>query len=103
MDWQEYESQAQNAIAAAATASELDAARVRCLGRKSELAQALRAVRDRETGITLNTLRATLEAALEGRRAELERAELDRALTEEVVDVTLPGDEQPLGHLHPIT
>ena len=29
--------------------------------------------------------------------------ELDRSLTEEVVDVTLPGDSFPLGHLHPIT
>src|SRR5215211_1099485 len=91
VDWQEYESQAQSAIAAATDASELDEARVRYLGRKSDLAQALRGVRDRETGITLNTLRASLEAAL------------DSALTEEVVDITLPGDELPLGHLHPIT
>ena len=103
VDWQEYEGQAQSAIAAATDATALDEARVRYLGRKSDLAQALRGVRDRETGITLNTLRATLEAALDSRREELDRAELDRALTEEVVDVTLPGEELPLGHLHPIT
>ena len=103
VDWQEYEGQAQSAIAAATDATELDEARVRYLGRKSDLAQALRGVRDRETGITLNTLRSTLEAALDSRREELDRAELDRALTEEVVDVTLPGEELPLGHLHPIT
>src|SRR5215211_5664387 len=88
VDWQEYESQAQSAIAAATDASELDEARVRYLGRKSDLAQALRGVRDRETGITLNTLRASLEAALDSRRQQLERAELDRALTEEVVEIT---------------
>ena len=103
MDWQEYESQAESAIAAAATASEVDDARVHYLGRKSDLAQALRGVRDRETGMTLNALRSALEEAVEARRAALERVELDRALTEEVVDVTLPGDELPLGHLHPIT
>jgi phenylalanyl-tRNA synthetase alpha chain len=37
------------------------------------------------------------------RRGALERAELDRALTEESVDVTLPGEELSLGHLHPTT
>src|SRR6185295_17209537 len=89
--------------AAASTPAQLEEARVRYLGRKSELAQALRAVRDRETGMTLNSLRDRLEASLASRREELERAELDRALTEDVVDVTLPGDELPLGHLHPIT
>ena len=51
----------------------------------------------------LNSLRDRLEAALARARAELERAELDRSLTEDVIDVTLPGDELPLGHLHPIT
>ena len=103
VDWEEHEDEAQSAIAGAATPAELEEARVRYLGRKSELAQALRAVRDRETGMTLNSLRDRLETAVETRRNELERAELDRALTQEVVDVTLPGDELPLGHLHPIT
>src|SRR4051812_15071579 len=103
MDPQALETEAQSAIAGASTLTELEDARVRYVGRKSELAQALRAVRDRETGMTLNTLRGRLEGALDARRDELERAELGRALTEEVVDVTLPGNELPLGHLHPIT
>jgi len=47
VDWQEYEGQAQSAIAAATDATALDEARVRYLGRKSDLAQALRGVRDR--------------------------------------------------------
>ena len=103
MDPQALETEAQSAIAGAANLADLEEARVRFLGRKSELAQALRAVRDRETGMTLNGIRDRLETALESRRAELERAELDRTLTEDVVDVTLPGDRLPLGHLHPIT
>jgi len=97
------ETEAQSAIAGAASPAELEESRVRYLGRKSELAQALRAVRDRETGMTLNGIRDRLEAAVEGRRGELERTELDRSLTEEVVDVTLPGEPFRLGHLHPIT
>jgi phenylalanyl-tRNA synthetase alpha chain len=103
MDPQALETEAQSAIAGAESPAELEEARVRYVGRKSELAQALRAVRDRETGMTLNGVRDRLETALESRRAELERAELDRTLTEDVVDVTLPGDPLPLGHLHPIT
>ncbi|HSK14745.1 MAG TPA: phenylalanine--tRNA ligase subunit alpha [Gaiellaceae bacterium] len=103
MDAQAVETEARSAIAAASTPAELDEARVRWLGRKSELKQALREIRDAETGRVLNTLREGLEQALAERRAELERAELDRRLTEEVVDVTLPGEARPRGHLHLIT
>jgi phenylalanyl-tRNA synthetase alpha chain len=103
MDWQAHETEAGSAIAAASTLAELDDVRVRYLGRKSELAQALRGVRDRESGMLLNGIRGRLEASLDERRAGLERAELDRALTQEAVDVTLPGEQFPLGHLHPIT
>jgi phenylalanyl-tRNA synthetase alpha chain len=103
MDWQAHETEAGSAIAAASTLAELDDVRVRYLGRKSELAQALRGVRDRENGMLLNGIRGRLEASLDERRAGLERAELDRALTQEAVDVTLPGEQFPLGHLHPIT
>jgi len=103
MDVQAVETEARSAIAGASTLDELDAARVRYLGRKSELKQALREVRDAETGSVLNTLREELERAVADRESELERAELDRRLTQEVVDVTLPGEARPRGHLHLIT
>jgi phenylalanyl-tRNA synthetase alpha chain len=103
MDVQAVETEARSAIAGASTLDELDAARVRYLGRKSELKQALREVRDAETGSVLNTLREELEHAVADRESELERAELDRRLTQEVVDVTLPGQARPRGHLHLIT
>jgi phenylalanyl-tRNA synthetase alpha chain len=103
VDVEALEAEAQNAIATASTRSELEAARVRYLGRHSRLKLALREVRDRETGMTLNALRERLEAAVEGREAELEHAELERRLSDETVDVTLPGEELPLGQLHPIT
>ncbi len=103
MDPAALETEALGAIAAAATPDDVEAVRVQYLGRKAELPQALRAVRDRETGMALNALRQTLEAALEARRAELERAELDRRLREETIDVTLPGEAPRRGHLHLIT
>ena len=103
MDPQALENEARSAIAGASTLDDLDAARVRYLGRKSELKQALRDVRDADTGRVLNTLREGLEGAVAARRAELERAELDRRLTEEVLDITLPGEARPRGHLHLIT
>ena len=103
MDAKALASEAIQAIAGALTLAELDDARVRYLGRKSPLKQALRDVRDRETGMLLNAVRESLEAAFAARQAELEQVELDRKLTEEVVDVTLPGEARARGHLHLIT
>jgi phenylalanyl-tRNA synthetase alpha chain len=103
MDPQALESEARSAIAGASTLVELDEARVRYLGRRSVLKQALREVRDAETGSVLNTLREGLEQAVAERQEELERAELERRLTEEVADITLPGEPRPRGRLHLIT
>ncbi len=103
MDAETLEREALAAVSGAADTTQLEDARVRYLGRKSELALALREVRDRETGMRLNTIRAAVESAVDRRREELERAELGRTLAEDVVDVTLPGEELSIGHLHPIT
>ena len=103
MDAKALENEAKSAIAGAATLAELDDARVRYLGRKSDLKQALRDVRDPETGRVLNTLREELERAVAEREAALAGAELEQRLTEEQVDVTLPGKAVPRGHLNLIT
>ena len=103
MDVQQLEKDALAATGAAATTDEIETVRVEYLGRKSELKLALRDVRDRETGMALNTLRQRIESAIDGREQELRRAELDRKLTEDRVDVTLPGEERRLGTLHPTT
>jgi phenylalanyl-tRNA synthetase alpha chain len=103
VDWEAYEREASAAVAAASRPAELDDARVRYLGRKSELAQALRGVRDRESGMLLNGIRERLEGAVAEREQRLEEEELDRRLRDEVVDVTLPGEQLQVGHLHPIT
>jgi phenylalanyl-tRNA synthetase alpha chain len=98
MDAEGYEREALAAIEDAATGGELDEARVRYLGRRSELKQALRGVRDRETGMALNTVRERLEQAVAARRAELDRPREDPTF-----DSTLPGMEIPRGTLHPLT
>jgi phenylalanyl-tRNA synthetase alpha chain len=95
--------EALSAVAGSSTTDALDDVRVRYLGRKSELKQALREVRDRETGMALNAARERIEEAVAAREAELERAALDRTLAEETVDITLPGEAQRRGHLHLIT
>ena len=103
MDAKALEETALAATAAASSIDEIERVRVEFLGRKSELKLALREVRDRETGMALNALRERIEAAIDAREAALERAELDRRLTEERIDVTVPGTPVRRGHLHLIT
>jgi phenylalanyl-tRNA synthetase alpha chain len=103
LDAEAYKQEALAAAERAADSAELDEARIRYLGRKSELKQALREVRDRETGMELNAAREAIEQAIAERQQQLERAHLDRALTEETIDITLPGERAARGHLHPIT
>ncbi|HEU5477928.1 MAG TPA: phenylalanine--tRNA ligase subunit alpha [Gaiellaceae bacterium] len=102
----------QEALAAAANAASLNAleeVRVRYLGRRSALKLALRDVRDRETGMTLNAVRESVESALAARQEELARAELEERLATERVDVTLPAQLlgppklRSRGSLHPST
>ena len=103
MDPQTLETEAQSAIAGAETPSELEEARVRYLGRKSELKRALRQVRDRESGMALNALRERLEAGFAERERVLREAELQHVLVEKSVDVTLHGEPIARGHYHLLT
>src|SRR6266404_8229189 len=109
VDSQALTQEALAAVGAATTLSALDEARVKYLGRKSELKLALRDVRDRESGMALNAAREAIEHAVEAKQDELERAELDAKLSSEQVDVTLPAEllgrlrPRRRGSLHPTT
>ncbi len=99
--------EAEAAISAAASSSELEELRVRYLGRKAELPQLLRGVAELEpaqrgeVGRAANQARQALEALLAGRAAELSVGELRAQLQADAVDVTLPGaPPQPVGRLH---
>jgi phenylalanyl-tRNA synthetase alpha chain len=102
VNWAAYEEEALAAIAAALAETELDEARVRYLGRKSDLAQALRGVRDRESGMLLNGVRSRLDDAVERREQELIRLAY-RQSAERSIDVTIPGTPVKRGRLHLLT
>src|SRR5437763_2343263 len=102
--------EAESAIRVAGSSAELEELRVRHLGRKAELPNLLRGVRDLPAdergavGQAANQARQALEALIEARAAELGTGELDSRLATDRVDVTLPGDPaQPLGRLHLLT
>jgi phenylalanyl-tRNA synthetase alpha chain len=103
MDVEALEQAALAAVAAAASTDDVEAVRVEFLGRKSALPLALREVRDAETGKRLNAAKQRIETAVAARGDELGRAELDRRLAAERVDVTLPVGEHQRGRLHLIT
>src|SRR3954454_11746590 len=103
-------SEAEAAIAAASSTAELEELRVRFLGRKAELPQLLRGVRDLPpeergaVGQAANQARQALESLLESRAAQLDAGELDARLLQDRGDGTPPGDPvSRMGRLHLIT
>jgi phenylalanyl-tRNA synthetase alpha chain len=102
--------QAEKDVAAASSVKELEEAKVRYLGRKSELTTALRSIGDLppeergKVGQSANAVRQALEELIASRIRALEDAELDASLSEDRIDVTLPGDPpSAAGRLHLIT
>src|SRR4051812_6806416 len=103
-------SEAEAAIGSASGSAELEELRVRFLGRKAELPQLLRGVRELPpeergpVGKAANEARQALESQLEARAGDLDATEIDARLREDRVDVTLPGDPAPrVGRLHLLT
>ncbi len=86
----------------------LEAWRVRYLGRKSDLSQALRSlselpVEERKTvGARANEIKRMLEASATTRKKDLEKAKASSQGSGKL-DVTLPGRPFALGRLHPTT
>jgi phenylalanyl-tRNA synthetase alpha chain len=103
VDWEAYERQFEQALKRVKSLDDLDQLRIEYLGRKSELAQALRNVRDRETGMRLNALRARLQAGIDSNAARMKDEALQTELREEQLDVTLPGEHIARGVYHLLT
>ena len=102
--------EAEGAVAAAGDAAELEQLRVRYLGRKAELTNALRSIGELPpdqrgpVGKAANQVKQALERLLAERSAAIEAAELERGLAQDRIDVTLPGDPPAVaGHLHLVT
>ena len=101
--------EAERAVLEATSAAELEELRVRYLGRKAELTGILRSIPElaaderAAVGKRGNEARRALEELVGERLQAFQARELEHALGEEAVDVTLPGDPVPVGHLHLIT
>ena len=96
-------------VAACGDLAALEDARVRWLGKKGTLTEqlkslgALRAAERPAAGARINQAKQDLQAALEARRAQLQRAAIERELAGGRIDVTLPGRGEEPGGLHPVT
>ena len=83
--------------------------RVKYLGKKGELTAVLRSMgslspEERPAfGQRANEVRAQIEAEIERRQTEMKSAMRDRALRAEKLDVTVPGEDVPFGHIHPLS
>ena len=86
----------------------LETLRVKYLGKKGELTAILRqmgqlSAQERPAmGQLANQLRSDIENAIEARKNELSAALLEKKLQDEALDVSLPGEKQPIGHKHPM-
>ena len=96
------------AILSADSPENLEALRVKYLGKKGELTAILKqmgklSAEERPVmGQLANQIRAELESAIDETRKKLEAAALEARLELETVDVTVPGEEIRLGHKHPM-
>jgi phenylalanyl-tRNA synthetase alpha chain len=96
-------------VSRAGSLAELDEIRVHWLGRKGALTEQLKALSSLSAaerpaaGARINSAKVELQNAIEARRVELERQEVEQKLAAGAIDVTLPGRGERLGGLHPIT
>ena len=96
------------AIADAGKAEDLEALRVRYLGKKGELTAVLKqmgklSAEERPViGQLANDVRAKLEANIEEKTKELADKAMELKLKSEAVDVTIPGKQEKIGVKHPM-
>lgn len=101
--------EAKESIESAMSLQGLEEVRVKYLGKKGEITQALRSLskypqEERPAiGRYLNEARETVEGMIEKRRGEIAAIELEMRLKAEEVDVTLPGKRPSIGARHPIS
>jgi phenylalanyl-tRNA synthetase alpha chain len=96
-------------IAASRDDREIEAVRVAVLGKKGEMTTLLRSVSSLPSaerpaaGKRVNEAKVAIEAALQARVAGLAAEARAKALGGVGIDVTLPAEGQPPGHVHPLT
>ena len=100
---------AQQAVAQASDLRALDEVRVAFLGKKGELTDLLKGLgklnadERPQAGALINKAKAALQQSIDSRKQEFEQEQLAKTLSEDSVDVTLPGRAMRQGGLHPVT
>ena len=100
---------AEEKIAAIGSLDEVNDLRVKTLGRKGEITQLLRGLKDlnaeerSEIGKIANEFKVHLEQMINQKTEEIKHCELDSRLAREKIDVTLPGLPPQRGGKHPLT
>lgn len=100
--------QAEEQFAASADAAALENAKAKFLGKQGALTTLLKGLarldpeQKRAEGARINQLKQGIEELLNGRRAQLAQADLDRRLASETIDVSLPGRGRGMGGIHPV-
>ena len=100
--------QALESIAGTQAGAELEALRVKYLGKKGELTAVLKQMGGLSAelrpimGQMANDGRAALEQAIEAQSAVLAEKAMAARLEAETVDVTIPGKQVEIGHKHPM-
>lgn len=106
---EELKSQTLAKIEAAKELAAVETIRVETLGKKGPITEVLRGMRDLsaeerpKVGAFANEIRDMLKSAVEKRKAELTELALEKKLSEEALDVTLPGKQVPHGSRHVLT
>ena len=94
-------------IEAATDVNALNDIKVAILGKKGELTQVLKSMKDvapedrPKVGQMVNDVRQEIEASLEAKTTAITRAARAEKMTRETIDVTLPGVKKMDGHRHP--
>ena len=89
--------------------ADLDALRIKYLGKKGELTAVLRGMGSLSAeerpviGQLANEVRAVIEEAMTAKAAEQKEKALEAKLKAEKLDVTMPGRAPAVGHTHPLT
>jgi len=102
-------SDAKTLIANADSLDAIESARVELLGKKGRLTSALKAVgqlpkeEKPAAGQAVNQVKQTVQGLLDEQHALLDNAALLEKLSQDAVDISLPGRAQAAGGLHPIT
>lgn len=97
-----------NSIRATEAGSELEALRVKYLGKKGELTAVLKQMGSLSQemrpvmGQKANDVRAALEEAIRQQSEVLEKRAMEARLKREELDVTIPGKKPEIGHKHPM-